>query len=244
MRRVAEVVEGFLALPKGDVGDVLGGRRAMILAPHPDDESIGCGGLIAAACAAGVAPVVVILTDGARSHPSSMAFPPARLAAIRAAEARSAVRLLGLPENRLFFLNHPDAGLAGDGEAGAAVVRDVGEIAERLQCSLVIAPWAGDPHCDHEAAARIGAAAAARLGVGLLSYPVWGWLRRGSDLVDEPRTGGWRLDISAQMPAKQAAVAAHATQHRGMITDAPDGFFLPEALLAISRRDFEVFIAP
>jgi LmbE family N-acetylglucosaminyl deacetylase len=243
MKTVAALLAGFLALPVASIDTVLGGRRALILAPHPDDESIGCGGLIAASCASGLAPAVVVMTDGAASHPGSTAFPPARLALIREAETADAVSALGVPDDHLIFLGYPDTSLPGDGAPGEAAVRRLLEIAARLGCGLVVAPWAGDPHCDHVAAARLGAAAASRLGAALLSYPVWGWLRPGSDVIDEARTGGWRLDITAELAAKQAAVAAHRSQHRGMITDSPGGFFLPEALLAISRRNFEVYIA-
>ncbi len=240
MKTLAALLDGFLALPLADVETVLGGRRAVILAPHPDDESIGCGGLIAAACAAGLPPAVVIMTDGAASHPGSAAYPPARLAALREAEAAAAVALLGLPAENLFYLRHPDTGLAA---AGAGALEQVLRIAAMTQGGLIIAPWAGDPHCDHKAAAAIGAAAAACLNARLLSYPVWGWLQPGTARVGERRTGGWRLDISAHLAAKAAAVAAHRSQHHGLIKDSPNGFFLPDALLAISRRDFEVYIA-
>jgi LmbE family N-acetylglucosaminyl deacetylase len=237
-----ELIAGFLALPMAGIGQVLGGRRAVILAPHPDDESIGCGGLIAASCAAGLPPAVVIMTDGAASHPGSAAYPPQSLARLREVETRAAVAQLGLPEGYLFFLHYPDTGLPGDGPGGAAALARVLDIAATMGGGRIIAPWAGDPHCDHQATARIGAAAAARLGVALLSYPVWGWLRPDSDPIDEPRRGGWRLDITAHWAAKQAAVAAHRSQHHGLIGDSPRGFFLPEALLAICRWEFEVYI--
>ncbi len=58
-------------LPEGSLNDIIGGGTCLILAPHPDDESLGCGGLIAACVAAGRSPLVVILTDGAGSHPNS-----------------------------------------------------------------------------------------------------------------------------------------------------------------------------
>ena len=61
-------------LPEGSLNDIIGGGTCLILAPHPDDESLGCGGLIAACVAAGRSPLVVILTDGAGSHPNSRRF--------------------------------------------------------------------------------------------------------------------------------------------------------------------------
>src|ERR1700759_4483419 len=83
-------------LPCGDLDDIIGEGTCVILAPHPDDESLGCGGLIATCAAAGRPPLVVILTDGAGSHPHSRMFPPDRLRACRAREVRTAVGMLGL----------------------------------------------------------------------------------------------------------------------------------------------------
>jgi LmbE family N-acetylglucosaminyl deacetylase len=225
--------DAFAALPETGLATLLGGRRALILAPHPDDESIGCGGVIAAACAAGLPPVVVILTDGAASHPGSRSHPPARLAAVRAAEARAALCILGLPRENICFLRAPDGGLAVDD----VTIGWLTGIAERGDCGVVIGPWAGDPHCDHQAGAEIAAAVAWQTGVPLLSYPVWGWLRE-----EDVAAQGWRLDISAWAAVKQRAVAAHASQYGGMITDAPEGFFLPDELLAVAARAYEVFL--
>src|ERR1700753_4096951 len=102
-------------LPLGRLDDVIGSGTCLILAPHPDDESLGCGGLIAACVEAGRSPLVVVLTDGAGSHPNSRAFSPVRLRARRAQEVRDAVGILGLKENRLVFLDQPDAAAPIDG---------------------------------------------------------------------------------------------------------------------------------
>ncbi len=242
MRPVAEILAGFEALPAAGIDDVLQGQRALILAPHPDDESLGCGGLIAAACAAGLPPVVAILTDGAASHPGSQEFPPARLRAVREAEADLAVSRLGLPPAHLICLRYPDTGLPEAGAGFEAACINLALIAAENGCGVLLAPWHGDPHCDHQAAARIAAAVARRSRLRLLSYPVWGWLRDGADLVGETR-GGWRLDISAHLAVKQAAIAAHETQYGELIKDSPNGFRLPAELLAVFARPFEVFIA-
>jgi LmbE family N-acetylglucosaminyl deacetylase len=239
MRTVRDILAGFEALPVAGIETVLGGCRPLILAPHPDDESLGCGGLIAASCAAGLAPVVAILTDGAASHPGSRTYPPRRLAAVRAAEALAALAILGLPADRLFLLRQPDTRLA----AHEGVIDRLLSIAAREGCGVVIGPWAGDPHCDHEAAAAIAEAVAARGGMRLLSYPVWGWLRDGGDELAETRMAGWRLDISEWREVKARAIAAHGSQYGGLITDSPDGFTLPETLLAVFARPFEVFLA-
>ncbi len=60
-------------LPDGTFADITGDQPFVVLSPHPDDESLGTGGLIAAACARGQRVDVVLVTDGAGSHPKSHA---------------------------------------------------------------------------------------------------------------------------------------------------------------------------
>jgi LmbE family N-acetylglucosaminyl deacetylase len=239
---MSRIREDFLRLPETDIAGLLAGRRPLLLAPHPDDESLGCGGLIAAACDVGIAPVVVILTDGAASHPDSQAYPRAKLRVLREQEARRAVTLLSLPPQNLYFMRAADTSLPAAGAAFEAYVTQLGAIGGRHDCSLVLAPWQADPHCDHEAAALMGARLAADTGWALLSYPVWGWLRDGDEWFDEPRQHGWRLDISAHMARKWQAIAAHETQYGRLIQDSPGGFTLPPALLRIFARPFEIYI--
>lgn len=242
MKSVAEALAIFRALPLTSFAGTLMRQRALVLAPHPDDESLGCGGMIAAACEQGAAPIVVVLTDGAASHPGSRQFPPARLRAVRAAETHQAVAWLGLPAENLVLLRYPDTELPSSGIAFEAACAQVHTIATAAHCSVVLAPWHGDLHCDHQAAARIGLAVATRLRLRLLSYPVWGWLRDGADCVDEDRKGGFRLDITQHLAAKRRAIAAHSSQYGDLITDSPNGFRLPRDLLDIAEQPYEVFI--
>jgi LmbE family N-acetylglucosaminyl deacetylase len=243
MRRISSIREDFLRFPETDITGLLAWRLPLLLAPHPDDESLGCGGLIAAASDAGLAPVVVILTDGAASHPGSRTYPPQKLRTLREQEAHRAVTCLGLPPQNLYFLRAADTRLPGEGPAFEVYANRLREIGHAHGCSIVLAPWAGDPHCDHEAAARMAAKLCADTGWALLSYPVWGWLRAGEDVFDEPRQQGWRLKISSQMPRKQKAIAAHRSQYGGLIQDSPAGFTLPAELLRVCTRNFEIYIS-
>ena len=95
--RMEAVRQAWNDLPLVGIDTILQGRVPLILAPHPDDESLGCGGLIAQCCAAGTPPHVVILTDGCNSHPNSQTHPPERLRHLREEEAREALLLLGMP---------------------------------------------------------------------------------------------------------------------------------------------------
>ena len=241
MRRAGEVLAAFEALPETADPTVIG-RRPMILAPHPDDESLGCGGLIAASCAVQNWPIVVILTDGAASHPGSKEFPPPRLARLRQAEALAAVAELGLPADRLVFLDFPDAAMPESGADFAAAAARLAALAREQDCGAIVGPWVHDPHGDHVAGARLAAAVAVAAGLPLCAYPVWGWLLPPATRLDETRAAGWRLDIAAWLPAKQRAIARHRSQYDGLINDSPNGFSLPPELLAVFERNFEVFI--
>jgi len=243
MSTAGELRRAMQALPFADVGQILMQRPPLVLAPHPDDESLGCGGLIAAACQAGLAPIVVILTDGTGSHPSSTQFPPNALRSLREQEALDAVTALGLPADRLIFLGLRDTATPQSGAAFDAAVTEIVNAASNHACGSLIAAWKHDPHCDHEAAALMARDAACRLGVPLWSYPVWGWTLSGdTELGDTPKEG-YRLDISSVLPLKQAAIAAHRSQHGLVVTDT-EGFCLPQELLHLFDRPYEVFLGP
>ncbi|HEY0206968.1 MAG TPA: PIG-L deacetylase family protein [Acetobacteraceae bacterium] len=231
------------ALPLGALADIAGDRPVLVMAPHADDESLGCGGLIAALCRIGAPPVVLVLTDGAGSHPGSAAFPPARLAQIRQDEAREAVRLLGLPADRIHFAGHRDTAAPTGGPAFDAAAEQVSALCRTFGIGTLLAPWRHDPHCDHEAADLLARAVAGRLALRHLSYPVWGWtLPAEYPLPEMP--DGLRLDIRHDLDAKTAAIMAHQTQYGGLITDDPTGFTLPAELLQVFARPYETFLDP
>ena len=216
----------------------------LILAPHPDDESLGCGGLIASACEAGPPPFVLVITDGAGSHPNSRAYPPARLRATRQQEARRAVAALGLPPDRIGFLGLPDTQAPMTGPAFDAAVTAVASLALRIGAGTLVASWAYDPHADHEATHHIAAAAARETGIRHLSYPVWGLTLPPDAQLPGPLPTGFRLDIADWLPRKRRAIAAHRSQTSDLIADDPHGFKLPAEFLALFDQPFETFLDP
>jgi len=242
----------FRTLPIVPLSAITGDAPLLVVAPHQDDESLGCGGLIAAACAAGTPPIVVFVTDGAASHPGSLRFGPTARRDIREREARHAATALGLTADRLMFLRLPDGAAPHQGSAFGDAVDEIARIAEADGSRTICAPWEHDPHGDHVASHKMGRAAAERVGARLLSYPVWGWTL--TNMVDLPAPmpegmapegmapEGMRLDVSDHLSAKRAAIAAHASQHGFVITDDPGGFVLPPEFLALFDTPFEVYL--
>src|SRR4051812_6496913 len=80
----------------------------LVVAPHPDDEALGCGGVIALLRQAGISVHVIVASDGAASHPGSKTHPPPVLGELRRAEAEAGCRLLGVPTDDVTFLGFPD----------------------------------------------------------------------------------------------------------------------------------------
>lgn len=242
--RAGEALRRMAALPYADLDAVIGGGTALVVAPHPDDESLGCGGLIAEACARGRPPVVAVLTDGTMSHPSSPSHPAPKLKARREAETRAAVAALGLPPDRLHFLGFPDSQAPQEGPGFAAAAERLAELARSHRADSILATWEHDPHRDHVAAHAIAREAARLTGARLVSYPVWGWTLPADRPLPDRGLLGARLDVARHLPAKRRAIAAHASQLPGGITDDPNGFHLGPDMLALHDRAFEVFLFP
>ncbi|WP_284247414.1 PIG-L deacetylase family protein, partial [Methylobacterium haplocladii] len=110
-------------MPVAPLEAILGTGGLVVVAPHPDDESLGCGGLIALACAAGRAVRLVVLSDGCGSHTHSRTHPPERLRALRETETLNAVAELGLAAGHLSFLGLPDASVPSGGPDAEAAAR-------------------------------------------------------------------------------------------------------------------------
>lgn len=92
--------------------------RVLVLAPHPDDESLGCGGVLQRAAARGIPVEVAFLTNGDsngwsflawRLHPVLEPSAARKMGEIRRQEALAAAAVLGVPAARLTFLGYPDA---------------------------------------------------------------------------------------------------------------------------------------
>ena len=241
MWRARDVLACMRELPICALNDLAPGT-SLILAPHADDESLGCGGLIAALAACGRPPLVVCATDGSASHPGSTAYPPARLAALRRTEMLAACAALSVGPARVHFLDLPDAAAPMAGPEFDQAVAAIVSLAKTHDVRTIFATSPYDPHGDHEAVAAMARRAASLCGARLRYYPVWSWLLADDHVLPPP--SGVRLEIAAYAAVKRRAILAHASQYAGLITDSPDAFQLPASLLAVFEAPYEVFLDP
>jgi LmbE family N-acetylglucosaminyl deacetylase len=136
-------------------GDESGETRMLVVVAHPDDETFGCGSLLAHAAARGVTTVVVCATRGEAGTPApGRGLDDADLAVVREAELRAAAALLGVEEVEL--LTWTDSGMEGDPGAGTLVaapldnVADaVAELIDRVRPAVILTLDGSDGHRDH-----------------------------------------------------------------------------------------------
>ncbi|WP_026553225.1 bifunctional PIG-L family deacetylase/class I SAM-dependent methyltransferase [Arthrobacter sp. H20] len=216
-------------------------ERMLVVAAHPDDETLGAAGLVRRLAHAGVATDIIVATNGEASHPNSPTHTQVQLADVRRRELLEAVELLA-PSALTHFLGLPDGKLNAEELAAQLrrIAADGGRPGER---TLLVAPWRGDGHGDHEAAGNAAALLAAELNLPLLEYPVWLWHWATPDSPEVPWEQLQVLDLGRdEQKLKQSALLMHASQ-TAPLSDAPgDEALLGPAFLEHFARGFETFI--
>jgi LmbE family N-acetylglucosaminyl deacetylase len=218
------------AWPALDLASMASGRRVVVLAAHPDDEVLGVGGLLRRLAGCGSSIAMVWATDGEASHPGSTRLTPARLGALRRAESLAAIDELDIAPCAVHHLGLPDSGL--DAHVDELVDALRGVIGHD---DVVLAPWRGDGHPDHEAVGE----AAARLTTTLIEYPVWMWHWA---TPSDPRVPWDRMAAVAAVDvvAKRAAIDAFVTQVLPLGPDPADAAVLPPYILERFHRPDEL----
>ena len=180
--------------PFGSLDDLP--RRVLVVAPHPDDEVIGVGGVLAFHGQRGDAVRIVICSDGADGDPGGLAQ---NLESARMEESRRAARALGLGEAPdLVSLGLPDGALG----ATEAFVPRLREAIEAFDPELVYAPSPQELHPDHRATARAVCAALAT-----------GRTRRVHFYgINSQVTANLLFDTTPFVEAKQAALECFTSQ--------------------------------
>lgn len=225
-----------------DIEALFSGRlpeRVVILAAHPDDETLAAAGLLTRLAQLGVAADVVVATNGEASHPGSATHSPERLAAMRRLELNDAVAVLA-PQATVHFLDLPDGAVREEAIMGPLrAVLDAGT-AER---TLLAAPWHRDGHPDHDAAGRAARRLAHERGLPLLEYPIWLWHWAEPDSAEVPWEGLRVLRLeSRDLELKRSALLLHASQTAPLSPEEGDEVMLNQAVLEHFNRGFEAFV--
>lgn len=238
--------ENLLAAPlfaPEQLGKQIG--NALVLAPHPDDEVLGCGGLIQFLLEQKMEIVVCFITSGNASHPNSKKFPSKKLGDLREGEARTSCKILGVATENIIFLKQPDSLLESLDESITRTLNSkIAEIIRNHNISSIILPWRRDPHPDHRATFLLGKNAAKLVDepIQLMEYPIWLW--KNSHKKDWPRKNEveiYRLDVLEKKSKKVEAIHAHKSQTSTLIDDDPQGFILTDDLLSPFLTSFEFY---
>lgn len=210
-------------------------RRWLIVAPHPDDESLGTGSLIATILDAGGTVDVAFLTDGDGSHRGAPGWTAERLAEARAGEARRALRALGVtrPPLRLRWRD-ADPKMPGTADHERTIRRLV-TVCRRRRIGALAVTWAGEPHCDHEAAAMLAEAVAKRARLSFYEYLVWGWTCADID-ARVRHCACISIDVAQGRARQRRAINCHRSQIGGRISGAVDSFRLPRSMIELANR--------
>ncbi|THJ67993.1 methyltransferase domain-containing protein [Arthrobacter echini] len=212
--------------------------RFLLLAAHPDDETLGAGGLLARLAREGVRCDVVVLTDGEASHPSSPTYSPAQLAGLRRTEVANAVQVLA-PAAALTFEGLPDGGVTE--EDVAAVLRRLLLQGEAPR-TLVAAPWRHDGHTDHDAVGRAAAEVCREHQSPLLEYPIWLWHWGAAEEQADQLAELHLLQLGTDdHTRKTSALASHVSQVTPLSAAPGDEVLLSADFLAHFDRNYEAF---
>ncbi len=207
-------------------------RQALVFSPHPDDESLGCGGTIIKKMRSGAKVTLVHMTDGGAS---TDLIAREELVAMRKRECLGAARVLGVSDT--IFLEYADGKLW---DSISPATNRVAEIVERMQPEQVFVPYCREPMkqaADHVAATKIVLAALERVGrpVAVWEYPIWAWLHwpwvrlRQTGPLTRTKHVLWnsgcllfgarsllewrrRVDIADVLDEKREAIAQHRSQ--------------------------------
>ena len=182
--------------------------KALVIAPHADDEVLGCGALLAALSRAGLAPEVAIVSQG---HPPD--YPAGQVVALKAEAARAhailgvaATHWLGLPAARLDTLPHADLNAA------------IGRLVADVRPDTLLLPFPGDIHLDHQLVFRSGLVAARPTGPvqprTILCYETLSETNWNAPALSPAFAPTLFVEATATLPAKLQAFRAYASQVR------------------------------
>ncbi len=145
--------------------------QTLIIAPHPDDEIIGCAGLIQQLIAQSQTPHIVFMTGGEGSHKGCCDIDAETLSKNRRGLARNINSSLGVKEENLHFLNYPDGGIKEEHKETDTLK----SLIETIRPATIFVPHWGEGWPDHLNTRLIGKELAKTCGADVYEYCVWMW---------------------------------------------------------------------
>jgi len=232
----------FENIPLAPEQCVTGFGTTLIVAPHADDESLGCGGVISLLRKYGQTVYIVLLSDGTLSHPNSKEYPAEKLRDLREQELIDAARILGVNEENIIFCRYPDRNVPTTrDERFEHTVENLTKMLHAIKPQSIFVPWRRDPHPDHQAAFQL-INSAETLNAKIYEYPIW--LQELGEKEDAPaqqEVMPFRLNISSVLDKKQEAILQHRSQITDLINDDPEGFQLSQEMLDQFNVPYETF---
>lgn len=226
-------------IPSARYGHWLDPRlRLAVVAPHPDDEILACGALLAEHARAGGSTLIVAVTDGEASHLHDELSDRQNLGKERRAEQAAGLTTLGVKDEAVQRLGLPDGKVALH---SSQLELQLSRILH--DNDVVVSTWRADGHPDHEACGLASAKVCAERKIKFLEAPVWmwHWASPGDQRVPWTRLCAFAMSADANR-RRRSAIAAHASQlsPRGQRV----GPVLASSALARLNRDREYFFVP
>jgi LmbE family N-acetylglucosaminyl deacetylase len=210
------------------------GKSALVFAAHQDDETFGCGGVIALKRQQQAHVGIVFLTDGRLG--TSENFRSDNIVQVRRREAMEALAILGIAKEEIHFLGEHDGDLQQlSAERRVNLVSKLIELLRSFQPREVYVHYKKDRHADHEAAYNLvsEAIAASGMKVDTYQYPIrvlW-QAPLFMDLQLYEIAGAWRLPILAVSKQKKRAIEKYESQKT----------ILPQGFLRQFHLPYEIF---
>ena len=208
-------------------------KRAIVFSPHQDDETIGCGGMIARKRSQGTPVKVVFLTDGRYGRPDWIE--PENIIKYRQKEASSALDILGIESSQRQFLNEADGSLTQLSlEKRSQLITKLVEILQSFEAEEVYVPHHHDGHPDHEATYSLvrSAIEASKMQIELLQYPIWMLWRNplSSREYLQKNSNAYRLSLGNFKEKKHQAIEVYKSQTPNLPSSLKQAIFSPHEM--------------
>ncbi|MBE9007085.1 PIG-L family deacetylase [Fortiea sp. LEGE XX443] len=199
-------------------------KSAMVFSPHQDDETFGCGGMIAHKCQQGIPVLVVFLTNGQGSRNADVESRN-KIVQTRKQEAIKALNILGVETSAIYFLDKADGSLQDlKTEEKQQAIAQIAELLNSYQPEEVYVPHRKDCHRDHEAAYDLVKAAInqTQIAAELIQYPIWLFWRAPLFIMLKlpDIAAAYCFSIASVQEKKNQAIASYTSQ----LDSLPNGF--------------------